>query len=320
MVHSRSRLVAQMCGAVLLLSIPACASTENAAEGSGPEAAVDPYSRDNTCTAGDAVQSDAEPAGRLTQLSHTAGELLLVNGIAPGPQVAVGGQLSSDQAADRASTVPGDASITEALWVAAIPPEAGLDPVRDTEEYFASQARRISTFEVTEENLGQLLGPNWSSVIDVVEGFARNGYEDYVEQVRGAPPMREADAAATRARLRAASVDAGLESQWRTAQSIVPIYFQSCDLSSNVAGHDVDLSSSVLAEVLAADAVAAAFTTSFAPPAMVEPLARGLQIALGAETNPTADGGLTKDYDPNEILSPEDVELMEAEEPSLEGP
>ncbi|MBM7415539.1 MULTISPECIES: hypothetical protein [Nocardiaceae] len=302
------------------MSIAACASTENAAEGPRPQAVVDPYSRDNTCTAGDSGQSDAEPADRLTQLSHTAGDLLLVNGIAPGPQVAVDGQLSSDQAADRASTVPGDASITEALWVAAIPPEADLDPVRDTQEYYASQARRISTFEVTEDNLGQMLGPNWSSVIDVVENFARGGYENDVEQVRDAPPMRAADSAASRAQLRTASVDAGLESQWETALSIVPIYFQSCDLSSNVAGHDVDLSSSVLAEVLAADAVAAAFTTSFIPAEMVEPLARGLQVALGADPSSAADGGLTKDYDPNEILSPEDVELMEAEEPSLEGP
>ncbi|RRQ29696.1 hypothetical protein DK926_02190 [Rhodococcus sp. Eu-32] len=195
-----------------------------------------------------------------------------------------------------------------------------MDPVRDTEEYYAAEAQRISTFEITEDSLNQWLGPSWSSVIKVVGDFAGNGYEQYVEQVRDAPSMRAADAAAKRAQLRARSVDAGLESQWEAAQSIVSIYFWSCMMSSREAGNDVDLSSSILGEVLAADAVGAAFAESFGSRELVEPLALGLHIVLGSAPKSTGTENLTKDYDPNEILSPEDVELMEAEEPSLDGP
>ncbi|MDJ0396248.1 hypothetical protein QMK17_23350 [Rhodococcus sp. G-MC3] len=320
MAFSRSWLVALACAVVVLSAVSACGNGDGASDQPPAEALGGPYLRENTCTTDDSHGETVDYARRLTQLSQTAGELLLVNGISPGPTIAVKGQLSSDQAADRASTVSGDASIAEALWVAAPRRETSLDPVRDTDEYYAAEARRISTFEVTEESLNQMLGPSWSSVIEVVQEFAHNGYEQYVEQIRDALPMRVADAAAKRAQLRAMSVDADLESQWEAAQSIVGIYFWSCMMSSRDAGHDVDQSSSVLGEILAADAVGAAFAETFGPRELVEPLTLGLQIVLGARPNSAAAEQLTKDYDPNEILSPEDVELMEAEEPSLEGP
>ena len=320
MVFRRSRLVSLACGVVVVAALGACGGGHTADEQPPAEAVVDPYLRGNTCAPDSPADKNVDPARRLTELSRTAGELLLVNGIVPGPDLAVDGQLTSSQAADRASTVPGDASIAEALWVAAPSPENGLDPIRDTAEYYAADARHISTFEVTEQSLNQMLGPSWSSVIEVVEEFAGDGYEQYVESVRDAPPMRVSDAADIRAQLRAAAVDAGLESQWETAQSIVPIYFQSCTTSSDVAGHDIELSSSVLGEILAADAVGAAFAETIGPSELTEPLTRGLQIVLGAEPNSAETSQLTKEYDPNEILSPEDVELMEAEEPSLDGP
>ncbi|MDV6261029.1 hypothetical protein [Rhodococcoides yunnanense] len=320
MVFRRSRLVALACGVVVLATVGACGTGDTADEQPPVEAVANPYLRGNTCTPDGLTDENVDPARRLTELSRTAGELLLVNGIVPGPDLAVDGQLTSSQAADRASTVPGDASIAEALWIAAPSPDTGLDPIRDTADYYAADAQHISTFEVTEQSLNRMLGPNWSSVIEVVEEFAGDGYEQYVEAVRDAPPMRASDAAAIRAQLRAAAVDAGLESQWETAQSIVPIYFQSCTSSSDAAGHDVDLSSSVLGEILAADAVGAAFAETIGPSDSTEPLALGLQIVLGTDPNSAGDSQLTKNYDPNEILSPEDVDLMEAEEPSLDGP
>ncbi|WP_143546121.1 MULTISPECIES: hypothetical protein [unclassified Rhodococcus (in: high G+C Gram-positive bacteria)] len=320
MIFRFSRLAAFACGVVLLSVVPACGDDNKATEEPSTEAVRGPYLRENTCAAADSKAEGRDHAARLTQLSQTAGELLLVNGISPGPTIAVDGQLSSDQAADRASTVPGDASIAEALWVAAPRPETGLDPIRDTDAYYAAEARRISAFEVTEENLSHWLGPSWSSVVEVVEEFAHNGYEQYVLQVRDAPPMRSADAASERAELRAEAVDAGLESQWEAAQSIVSTYFWSCMMSSSEAGHDVDVSSSILGEILAADAVGAAFAETFGSPESVQPLATGLRMVLNPEPEVNDAGHLTKDFDPNEILSPEDVELMEAEEPSLEGP
>lgn len=132
--------------------------------------------------------------------------------------------------------------------------------------------------------------------------------------------MRAVNAADMRARLRAEAAVAGLDNQWEAAQSIVGIYFWSCRMSSRDAGVDVDLPSSILGEILAADAVGAAFAESFGSPEAVRPLSLGLRIVIGSETEPTGAERLTKNYDPNEILSEEDVELMEAEAPSLDGP
>lgn len=319
MIGRPSRFLALLCGAVLVASGVSCSDSGSSGSSEQPstEPAVSPYARTNTCLPGEAA-ADNDTARRLTDLSRNAGRLLIENGIAPGPSVAVDGQLSVDQAADRASTVPGDASIIEALWSATITSVDNLGPVSDRDEYYNTLAERISTLQLSDQYLSAMLGPRWAPVLDVVERFAATGYEQLVEGVRASPPMRKGDAAATRAQLRAFAVDAGLKKQWETAQTIVTVYFQSCSTSAQAAGVEVDLSSSVLAEVLAADAVAAAFSDPDAAPDSIGPLSRGLDIALGAD--PGTGGDLTKDYDPNEILSPEDAELMDAEEPNLEGP
>lgn len=176
MDHRSPGLVILACVMVVSSALIACGNGETVGDQPSVEEVSGPYLRENSCTADDSASNTDDPARRLTQLSHSAGELLAVNGISPGPTIAVDGQLSSDQAADRASTVPGDASIAEALWMAAPRPETNLDPIRDTAAYYAAEAQRIAEFDVTDERLSQLLGPNWSSVIDIVEGFARNGY------------------------------------------------------------------------------------------------------------------------------------------------
>lgn len=317
---ARPHLAALAFLVALSTCLSACSSSEPTAEQPDLGSSIGPYVQQNTCTADSSSSVQVAPEQRLTDLSRTAGDLLLTNGIAPGPEVARNGELSSDQAADRASTVPGDASIAQALWVEYARPDAGLDVMNPNREYYIDQARKIAEFEVTEEKMGQWLGPNWASVVEVTESFARPGYEQYIDQVGEAPPMRAADGKAMRAQLRAQAVAAGLETQWETAQSIVGTYFWSCMMSSRDMGSEVDLNDSVLGEILAADAVGAAFARSFGSRDLIEPLAAGVQIVLDPTTAPEDGGQLTKNYDPNEILSPEDVELMEAEEPSLDGP
>lgn len=138
--------------------------------------------------------------------------------------------------------------------------------------------------------------------------------------------MRVPDALQRRTELQEGAKFAGLAERWENAQSIATNYFQSCSSAARFdprPSTDIvnDVGSQVLAEVLVLDAIAAAFVgDSIEQAELAVPLAAGLQMVLGSGKPGQRDDVFTKDYDPNEILSPEDAELMELEGPSLEGP
>ncbi|MCZ4278385.1 hypothetical protein [Rhodococcoides yunnanense] len=289
-----------------------------------PEAAtLTGLERDSTCRAAQSAQPLASPAQRLTTLARTAGRLLIDNGIVPGPNMADGSELTVSQAFDQASVVPGDASIIETLWVQ----QATADDIfQGLYTDLDAKARHIESYVVTDATLTDQLGPNWPEIVDVVEEFADDGFDNFVQRVRDSRPMRVPDALQRRTELHEDARSAGIADQWENAQSIATIYFQSCSSAARFdprTSSDVvnDLESQILAEVLVLDAIAAAFVGGGVEQAeLAEPLTAGLQIVLGSGPAGQRDDVLTKDFDPNEIMSPEDVELMELEEPSLDGP
>lgn len=280
-----------------------------------------PSDRDGTCMPAQGDRPTDDYPARLTTLARTAGELLITNGVAAGDTTGDGTQLSIEQAFDRASAVPGDAPIVEGLWSARAVEDGLYDGLgSDLEEH----ARHIESFVMSDATLVALLGPNWRPIVQVIESFAAEGFAEYVRAVAQAPQMRVADALVRRLELQNLAASNGYAQQWDTAQSIATIYFQMCNYgierTENGTLDGDELDASILGEVLVYDAVAAAFTGSDGSPMMVEPLTTGLAIVLDPEGSSIREDSLTKDFDPNEILSPEDVELMEAEEPSIEGP
>lgn len=279
-----------------------------------------PSAADGTCSAATADPPSLDATSRLQLHVERTGELLRENGVAPGPYSA-NGELSIDQAFDRASAYPGDAAVAVVSWLI----QANADGLYGNATH-DDQARvaHIESFTVTDEVLARQFGANWREVLDVVEHFASPGFDSYIDDVRTAPPMRAANALTIRSQLQRHAEAQGHGAQWKNTQDIVVNYFQVCNMAAlgrwdRNASFDALYEGRVLGEALAHDAVAAAFVGDDAYPVSATPLAKGLQIALDPETY-TGDAALTRDFDPNENLDPEDRELLEAEEPVIEGP
>ncbi|WP_454836750.1 hypothetical protein [Rhodococcus qingshengii] len=269
------------------------------------------------------LRRSSDASVRLTNVVQTAAQLLRVNGAAWGPQVAVGTELSIDEAFENAGSIPGDAIVAEAEWLRQAQRDGLYD---DADRSLDSLVRHIESTTITDVDLASHLGPNWPAVIDVVGTVAVIGFEEYVSKVRASPPMRAADALDLRSALRENTVALGLEAEWDGAQELVALYFQGCtsaalsrreaNLSVEDYIHDWDL-----AEALARDAVAAAFAadlTSNENRGRVEILARGLQI-IQAPDKLGPNDRLTRSVDPNENLHPDEVALLELEDPLIEG-
>ncbi|ROZ55424.1 hypothetical protein EEB12_16665 [Rhodococcus sp. WS1] len=265
----------------------------------------------------------ANTSTRLTNIVQTAADLLRVNGAAWGPQVAVGSELSIEEAFEHAGSVPGDAMVAEMEWLR----QAQRDGLYDgPDQSLDSLVRHIDSTTISDLDLVDHLGPNWQAVIDVIGTVAANGFDEYVSMVRASPAMRAADALDIRSALRGKAVALGFEAEWDGAQEVVAFYFQQCTLAA-LAQREVNSSVEEyvrdwdLAEAVARDAVAAAFAADFSSDEsgeQVEILARGLQIVqVPSEFDP--DYLLTRSVDPYENLHPEEAELLKLEDPLIEG-
>lgn len=265
----------------------------------------------------------ANTSTRLTKVVQTAADLLRVNGAAWGPQVAIGSELSIEEAFEHAGSVPGDAMVVEMEWSR----QAQRDGLYDGDDKsLDSLVRHIDSTTISDLDLIDHLGPNWQAVIDVIGTVAANGFDEYVSMVRTSPAMRAADALDIRSALRGNAVALGLEAEWDGAQEVVALYFQKCTLAA-LAQREVNSSVEEyvrdwdLAEAVARDAVAAAFAIDFSSDEsgeQIEILARGLQIVqVPSEFDPVY--FLTRSVDPYENLHPEEAELLKLEDPLIEG-
>lgn len=260
---------------------------------------------------------------RLTNVVQTAADLLRVNGAAWGPQVAVGSELSIEEAFERAGSVPGDAMVAEMEWLR----QAQRDGLYDgADRSLDSLVRHIESTTITDVDLADHLGPNWQAVIDVLGTVATIGFDEYVSKVRASPAMRADDALDLRSALRENAVALGFQAEWDGAQEVVAFYFQQCSLAA-LGQREVNVSVEEymrdwdLAEAVARDAVAAAFAADFTSDEgreQIEILARGLQIVL-APNDFDPDDLLTRSVDPYENLHPDEVELLKLEDPFIEG-
>ena len=260
---------------------------------------------------------------RLTNVVQTAADLLRVNGAAWGPQVAVGSELSIEEAFERAGSVPGDAMVAEMEWLR----QAQRDGLYDgADRSLDSLVRHIESTTITDVDLADHLGPSWQAVIDVLGTVAAIGFDEYVSKVRASPAMRAADALDLRSALRENAVALALRAEWDGAQEVVAFYFQQCTLAA-LGQREVNVSVEEymrdwdLAEALARDAVAAAFAADFTSDEgreQIEILARGLQI-VQAPNDFGPDDLLTRSVDPYENLHPDEVELLKLEDPFIEG-
>ncbi|RQO39828.1 hypothetical protein DBV08_32180, partial [Rhodococcus sp. KBW08] len=170
----------------------------------------------------------ANTSTRLTKVVQTAADLVRVNGAAWGPQVAVGSELSIEEAFVDAASVPGDAMVAEMEWSR----QAQRDGLYDgADRSLDSVVRHIDSTTISDLDLIDHLGPNWQAVIDVIGTVASNGFDEYVSMVRAAPAMRAADALDIRSALRGNAVALGLEAEWDGAQEVVALYFQQCTLA-----------------------------------------------------------------------------------------
>lgn len=267
--------------------------------------------------------SPAVASARLTNVVQTAAELLRVNGAAWGPQVAIGTELSIEEAFARAGSVPGDAVVADMEWLR----QAQRDGLYDgANRSLDSLVRHIESTTITDVDLADHLGPNWQAVMDVIGTVAAIGFDEYVSKVRTSPAMRAADALDIRSVVRENAVALGLQTEWDGAQEVVAFYFQECSLAA-LGQREVNVSVEEymrdwdLAEALARDAVAAAFAadlTSDDGREQIEILARGLQI-VQAPNEFGPDDLLTRSVDPYENLHPDEVELLELENPFIEG-
>lgn len=147
---------------------------------------------------------------------QNAAVLLRVNGAAWGPQVAVGSELSIEEAFEHAGSVPGDVMVTEMEWSR----QAQRDGLCDgADQSLDSLVRHIDSTTIADLDLIDHLGPNWQAVIDVIGTVAENGFDEYVSIVRASPAMRAADALDIRSALRGNAVALGLEAEWDGARS-----------------------------------------------------------------------------------------------------
>jgi hypothetical protein len=257
---------------------------------------------------------------RLTTVVQRAAELLRVNGAAWGSQVATGTELSIGEALAQASSVPGDATIAEMEWLRQADRDGMYDPNRPLDRL----VQHLEATTITDADLAEHLGPNWPAIVDTFTTVAASGFDDYAAQVRRSPAMRVADALDIRAQLQEQAAATGLREQWARSQDLVAAYFERC-ISESLSRRDPTdpldeyIRDWSLAQALAHDAVAAAFFAegAGADEDQVETLARGLQIVQAPERF-DRDGSLTRTVQPGENLSPEDAELLDAEEPFLE--
>ncbi|MEV5839558.1 hypothetical protein [Nocardia sp. NPDC052112] len=193
------------------------------------------------------------PAQRLTELAHRGAELLRVNGLAWGPAVATGTQLTIDGALARTAEVPGDVYIVEDVfsW------RSGRGSVLP--DAFAPGAKEawvdyLARLEITDAHLLDQFGTGWEQVLDLNTEINSIPFETWFSRAAMLIPVDTEQRNHAWAALRDHTQQQGRYRQWRDTIELATLYFQACLHSPE--HRPADLHAFAAAQMIGRDAMA----------------------------------------------------------------
>ncbi|MEU0504806.1 hypothetical protein [Nocardia sp. NPDC005998] len=162
------------------------------------------------------------PAPRLTELAHRAAELLRVNGLAWGPAVATGTELTFDGALARAAEVPGDAYI---VWDVFSWRSGRGSVLPNAKEAWVDYLARL---EITDAHLLDQFGTGWEQVLDLNTEITSIPFETWFSRAAMLMPVDTEQRNNAWAAVRDHTQQQGRYRQWRDTIELVTLYFQTC--------------------------------------------------------------------------------------------